>query len=292
MPKVIISDNAVNFRGFAPILGELQNHPKVVELLQHYRTQWKFIPARAPWFGGVYERMIGITKSVLKRVLGNALVTIDELATIVVEVEARINNRPITYIDSEEDIEALTPSHLLYGKTIDTLPSIIDEDELDDDHIYDETTLTRRHKKILNLINVAWVKWRNEYLLALRERDRQAIPGSKSGMATPREGDVVLLIPDQKYAPSQLGRIMEILPGKDGHERVVRLKTKGGETIRPIARLAKLESSVDESNDLKVKVEKIVCDSDQSQTSTRPPTRKAAVIARRKLKELCDADAM
>jgi len=52
----------------------------------------------------------------LKKVLGRSRVTLTALQTLVTEVEAILNDRPITYVSSElDDLQPLTPSHLLHG---------------------------------------------------------------------------------------------------------------------------------------------------------------------------------
>jgi len=58
------------------------------------QIQWKFIVEKAPWWGGFWERMVGITKRCLKKTIGRS----EELRTIVVEIEGTINNRPLTYV--------------------------------------------------------------------------------------------------------------------------------------------------------------------------------------------------
>jgi len=50
--------------------------------------EWKFIPCCAPWYGGYWERLIGITKNALKKALGCSFDTLSSLQTIVVEIEA------------------------------------------------------------------------------------------------------------------------------------------------------------------------------------------------------------
>ena len=50
------------------------------------------IPKRAPWFGGFWERLIRLTKSALKKILGRTRATLESLQTIVVEVEALLND--------------------------------------------------------------------------------------------------------------------------------------------------------------------------------------------------------
>jgi hypothetical protein len=61
----------------------------------------------------------------LKKIIGRSSLTYDELNTILIEVEALINARPITYIyDDDESISyPLCPSHLIYGRRITAMPS-------------------------------------------------------------------------------------------------------------------------------------------------------------------------
>ena len=53
---------------------------------------------KAPWWGGFFERLIRSVKNCLKKVVGNARLTMDELSMVIVEVEAVLNSRPLTYI--------------------------------------------------------------------------------------------------------------------------------------------------------------------------------------------------
>lgn len=73
-------------------------------------------------------------KSTLKKVLGKARILLTTLQTLVVEVEAMLNDRPFTYVSSDiAGSEPLTPSHLLCGHRISSLPYMtVDEEEIDD----------------------------------------------------------------------------------------------------------------------------------------------------------------
>ena len=62
------------------------------------------------------------TKRCLKKMVGQANFSYDELLTAVVEIEAIINSRPLTHISSEDQEEPLTPSHLLCGYRLLSLP--------------------------------------------------------------------------------------------------------------------------------------------------------------------------
>ena len=96
---------------------------RVRDHLTNAGVDWQFIPERAPWYGGWWERLIGITKRTLKKILGRALVDLETLQTVVTEVESILNDRPLTYVSSSlEDPEPLTPAHLISGRKIRSLP--------------------------------------------------------------------------------------------------------------------------------------------------------------------------
>ncbi len=64
--------------------------------------------------GGFYERLVGMVKRGLKKALGKTLATTDHLHTLMTEVEAVLNSRPLVYVGTElEDQVALTPGNLL-----------------------------------------------------------------------------------------------------------------------------------------------------------------------------------
>ena len=73
---------------------------------------------------GWYERVVGIVKNILMKIFGKALLTQTELHTILKETEATVNNRPLTYVESDISRTALTPSHLINGRILSTLPHL------------------------------------------------------------------------------------------------------------------------------------------------------------------------
>ena len=115
LPHLLISDNISTYVSAAK---ELQQLFTSQESLSTKGIQWIFIPkrVRASWYGSFWERLIGLTKSVLKKVLGRSFITFETLQTLAVEIDAALNDHPLTYLPTDmNDPEPLTPSHLLYG---------------------------------------------------------------------------------------------------------------------------------------------------------------------------------
>ena len=94
---------------------------------------WKFNLARAPWWGGFFERFIGIIKRALSKAVGRSLLTYPELEDILIDIENCTNNRPLLYQREELEQLVLTPNTLLRGKTTPVLeedPETIGEEEV------------------------------------------------------------------------------------------------------------------------------------------------------------------
>ncbi|XP_062603890.1 uncharacterized protein LOC134265687 [Saccostrea cucullata] len=119
----MISDNATTYVASSREIKKLTSSHSLQETLNTNSTRWKFIPKRAPWYGGFWERLIGLTKNCLRKVLGRSFVNLDVLNTIIVEIERILNDRPLTYASAVPlDEDPLTPSHLLYGRKIKSFP--------------------------------------------------------------------------------------------------------------------------------------------------------------------------
>ncbi|MCP4460193.1 MAG: hypothetical protein GY816_19540 [Cytophagales bacterium] len=115
-PIKIFSDNGKHFKVVGSSLHRKWLKTTQEQTVQEFVTQkgieWSFFTQMAPWMGGFYERLIGIVKRSLKKVLGPLLLTEPQLTTTLFEIEAIINTRPLTYNSSNiEDGSALTPAH-------------------------------------------------------------------------------------------------------------------------------------------------------------------------------------
>ena len=81
--------------------------------LSENSIEWKFVIELSPWMGGFYKRLVGITKMALKKIIGKLYLTHIQLQTIIAEVEAVINRRPLVYVDDDLQNQIITPNHFL-----------------------------------------------------------------------------------------------------------------------------------------------------------------------------------
>ena len=93
--------------------------------------KWVFNIPKAPWWGGIFERMVRSTKWCLRKIVGQAKLSYDELLTALTEVEMVLNSRPLTYVSADDFEEPLTPSHLLIGRRVMSLPDPVPSDDSD-----------------------------------------------------------------------------------------------------------------------------------------------------------------
>ena len=69
--------------------------------------------------------MVHMTKRCLKKMIERAKLSYDELVTAVIEVEAVINSRPLSYMVADDLEQSLTPAYLLVGQRLLSLPDAI-----------------------------------------------------------------------------------------------------------------------------------------------------------------------
>jgi hypothetical protein len=135
----------------------------------------------------------------------------DELLTIVTEVEAILNSRPISYVSSEDIEEPLTPSHLSCGRRLLSLPNIVNgNDEKDPDWQPNKSEIVRKGVHLEKLIEHFWKRWRNEYLLELRESHRLRIKNTPQRKVV-RVGDAVVVRDDTPRVSWKIGRVEELI---------------------------------------------------------------------------------
>ncbi len=161
----MISDISITFSAGAKKIWRICQDAEINGFLNFPRVRWHFILKRAPWLGGFYRRLVGITKNVLKKILGRALVTLDERVTVVTEIESIVNERPITYVSSEtEGPTALTPSMLLCVRPISLLSHDSTEvamGDIQDPDFIIQRNMEQQSKRLDMLFQTFWCKWRS-----------------------------------------------------------------------------------------------------------------------------------
>ncbi|XP_064469670.1 uncharacterized protein LOC135384399 [Ornithodoros turicata] len=121
----VYTDNALTFKHASKDLKQLWTEMRGGEVQDYFsgtQITLKFIVERAAWWGGFWERMVRTVKTTLRKVLGTSSLTLDQLTTLLTEVEAMVNSRPISFVYSDSnEPDPLSPAHFLVGKHITRL---------------------------------------------------------------------------------------------------------------------------------------------------------------------------
>ena len=244
-PLLMVSDNGKTFKSAAREIKQLMNDPEVKQYFAKARMKWSFNLEKAPWWGGIFERLVRSVKRCLKKTIGGAILAYEELLTVVVEVESILNCRPLSYVSSEDPEEPLTPSHLLCGRRLMSLPDSNTSDSPDYDIDVQPQDLSRRMQHLSNILNHFWKRWRNEYLIELRNAHRHQSQNDASTAIS--IGDVVIVHEEnQPRGKWRVGKVLDLIAGADSCVRgaVVEVRSKGGKSVklkRPVQRLYPLE---------------------------------------------------
>lgn len=244
IPTNIYSDRGTNFIGTANELPNLwyieqSNESKLIQQeCINKAISWHFNPARASHFGGLWEAGVKSMKTHLHCILKNSKLTYEEFNTLIIQIEACLNSRPLCPLSQDpDDLEVLTPGHFLIGQALITAP------HPDMKHI--PMNRLSRFQYLQHLLQNFWRQWSNEYLSRLQNR-----PKWKKQFPNLSVGQLVLIkedgIPPSKWI---LGRITKTYPGKDGLIRCVEVKCKESKLSRPIHKLCPLPIEDKPNND-------------------------------------------
>ena len=233
-PEVMHSDRGTNFLGASAELKEMiasLNQKQIEDFATRVNFQWRFNPPAAPHMGGVWERIVRSVKQVLTGLMQDRVLTDPQLYTLLTEVESILNTRPLTRAsDDVNDLEPLTPNHILLGRHRNWLYVT--------ENIEEKDISSRKHwRQVQALAELFWKRWKKEYLPHLTKRTT-----ATSQVPNLKIDDLVLVSDDDtKRGKWPLGRVTRVMPGADGVVRVADVKTKEGIYTRPVARLCRLE---------------------------------------------------
>ena len=222
LPRTVYSDNHKGFERCQVL---------IVEEFGDIAPKWKFIAPLSPWRGGWWERLVGTVKSALKKTLGRLLVCREELETILFEVEACINSRPLTFVSDEIDgTEPLTPAHFLLGHNRGFYSSVPTGDDAEC-----KVDLAASFDCRKCTVNQFWKIWSQDYIRSLPCSKGSAKPGLL------KPGSLVLLQENSPRMKWPLGVVDQVFTSSDGLVRTVDVRTQNGNFLRSIPKLHALE---------------------------------------------------
>lgn len=227
--KCMYTDNGTCFVGASSYLRDLYKfldelRPHLEVELSENRIDWKFIPPASPHFGGCWESIVKIVKTHLFKVIGEQILSYEELITVLAQIEALVNSRPLTAMSSDpSEPSVLTPAHFLNTAPLSSIPAA--EVQPHDLH--------QRHSLLDSIVQSFWRRWRSEYLHKLQSRAKWNTPTASIAVGT------VVVIVTENAPPFSwpLAIVEKVHPSKDGTTRVVTVKTSKGSYLRPVVRL-------------------------------------------------------
>lgn len=235
-PEVVYTDNGTNFVGTENLMKRL-DWEEISKHTSARRIKWIFNPPSAPWWGGWWERLVAMVKQLLRRNLGRRILDYEEMNTILCDCEQVINSRPLTYLTEDPDeLIALTPMMFLND---------IRSHEVIDLDMMELTTFNEKYKLRQEIRQELRNRFRNEYLSQLLHQNIR-----RSGENNVKVGDIVIIeVENKKRIDWPIAEVIELFPSIDGIIRSVKVRTNKRETTRPIQRLYRLETAVEELKD-------------------------------------------
>ncbi|XP_063992892.1 uncharacterized protein LOC135170764 [Diachasmimorpha longicaudata] len=191
------SDNAKTFMGANNELGRLLDESRkeihhIINELASNGTKWTFIHR-------------------------NLVLTYEELNTLIIQIEAQLNSRPLCALsDDLDDYRALTPGHFIIGEPINAFPepSLINQ----------KMEGLTRWKMIARIAQQFWDRWSRECM-----HQYQTIYKWKRSTDDIKVGTLVIII-DERYPPTKwpLGRVSRVHQSDDNLTSVVDITTGAG----------------------------------------------------------------
>jgi len=278
-PSTIYSDNGSTFVGAAAWMRQVRNDERLNDYLARHQISWKFNLSRAPWWGGQFERMVGLVKTAMRKTIGNANLTFDELKEYLLDVEVALNSRPLSYVEEDVQLPVLTPASMLYSQ-----PNLLPERQ---PHHEEDMPLRKRAKYLQKCKDAMWQRWTREYLRGLRERHNLRY---KESPCKVEKGDVVIIKDENKDRNKwKLGIVEDPIVGRDGIVRAVKLRAGKRHLERAIQQLYPLELSCDRAGESTA----TALNSTLNPEATHfRPRRDAAVAAGLRIQDIADEQAL
>ncbi|KAL0879304.1 hypothetical protein ABMA27_003083 [Loxostege sticticalis] len=237
LPTDVYCDNASTFKcaktkldDFYKLQASKEHQTQVQSFSASKGIRFHYIPCYSPVFGGLWESSVKSVKFHLKRVVQRALLTYEQLATVLCKIEAVLNSRPLVPMSNDvNDYSYLSPGHFLIGTALNSYPE------------QDLSNIPENKLKFWNVCTSMqqsfWKMWHKHYLnlLQYRPKWRDPVPNIEVGS---------LVILHENNTPPMywpMARVISVFPGTDNHVRAVEVRTANGRThTRSVTRLSVL----------------------------------------------------
>ena len=125
-PQKVYSDNGRSFVTAARWLQGIMKDERMHDYLSRNHITWHFNLSGAPWWGGQFERLVGLVKQALYKSIGEANLAWSELKEVILDAKIALNNRPLSYVEEDIKLPVLTPQSVMFGQ-----PSLLPEEDVD-----------------------------------------------------------------------------------------------------------------------------------------------------------------
>ncbi|KAL0811217.1 hypothetical protein ABMA28_009646 [Loxostege sticticalis] len=228
LPTDIYCDNASTFKCANTELHnlyKLQNSKEHRAQVQSFSAEkginFHYIPCYSPVQGGLWEAAVKSTKFHLKRTVQKSILTYEQMSTVLCEIEAVLNSRPLIPLSNDvNDFSYLSPGHFIIGTALTSYPE------------KDVSQIPTNRLKFWEMCNSMkqsfWKAWSNQYLNTLQCR-----PKWKNVTTNIKIGSLVILKEDNT-SPMHwpMARVVNVFPGSDNLVRTVEVKNAHGRVHR------------------------------------------------------------
>ncbi|VDK40503.1 unnamed protein product, partial [Cylicostephanus goldi] len=256
VPDSITCDNAPTFLLSEAILTDQELpdiNPEILKTATNHSIEWRHITPYAPWQGGFYERLIKSIKHALYKAIHPANISsFDHLTTVITEIEACLNSRPLTYQGSDqESLNIIRPIDFVQRDVVLTFPYSQSEPPSDTTyHTREEMQALETRMQAEKALQAScaitekfWKIWREQYLPSLREKHKQNISSKRHCKEDPRVNDVVLIsdpvLPRNEWKIARITALRKNLRGEIREAELITHKKR--KLRRPINLLIPLE---------------------------------------------------
>lgn len=215
---ILNSDNQSTFHGATRVMkDEIQQfltNPEVNETIKHLCAkdgiEWRFIPAKCPHVGGLWESCVKAFKHHFKRVASDTTLTLENFFTLVYAIEGQLNSRPLTPLSEDpNDFTVLTPGHFLIGEPLNA-PVEPDVSEITFNRL-------NQYEKRIKLQQMFWKSWSRNYLNTLQQRNKWKIEKHEL-----KPNELVLIVEDNIPSTKWIvGKVVRTSMGNDDRIRMV-----------------------------------------------------------------------